>query len=287
MFWLAAMQQAMQRIWLILLKRPIWAAPEMRWADIRLNVFWLVVEGKSLLAQRRRPFVGAEQRANDAHVRIYISQRCHFPDASPPYCISSSNKKSCWHGVRPRGVIHHCGRKEAQDYSRGLVRLCSLLRRLFFITPSVTRQALKLVLTHPAEPKSKRSVAWQKAETCASSWPLFQLSGITLTLGRWKIRDPANVAIVHLYIFCSESKLFIIILICHTNLFCVDKYLFIWLRSQCWKKSLLERGMIEVKKRNLYTWKKKTWTTKSLAIGAGLTNITEPLTNWGWITKIF
>lgn len=114
-----------------LLRRQIRAAPKIRWAKHQV-VFWLLAEGKSLLAHCRRPFVGAEQRANDAHVRIYISQRCHFPDASPPHCISSRNKKSCWHVVRPRGVIHHCGRKEAQDYSRGLVRLCSLLRRLVF-----------------------------------------------------------------------------------------------------------------------------------------------------------
>lgn len=131
------------------------------------------------MAHCRRPFVGAEQRASDAHVRIYISQRCHFADASPSHCISSSNKKSCWHVVRPRGVIHHCGRKEAQDYSRGLVRLCSLLQRLVFFSPSVTRQSLKLVLTRPAEPKSKKSVARQKGETCASLWPRFQLSGRT------------------------------------------------------------------------------------------------------------
>lgn len=116
------------------------------------------------MAHRRRPFVGAEQRASDAHVRIYISQRCHFPDASPPHCISSSNKKSCWHVARPRGVIHHCGRKEAQDYSRGLVRLCSLLRRLLFFSPSVTRQLLKLVLTRPAELKSKKICCAGKKE---------------------------------------------------------------------------------------------------------------------------
>ena len=31
------------------------------------------------------------------------------------HCVSSSNKKSCWHAACLRGVIHHCERKEAQD----------------------------------------------------------------------------------------------------------------------------------------------------------------------------
>lgn len=59
-------------------------------------------------------------------------------------------------------------------------RTCSLVfitsTFVFFFSPSVTRQSLKMVLTRPAEPKSKKSVAPRKGETCAPSWPRFQLS---------------------------------------------------------------------------------------------------------------
>lgn len=71
------------------------------------------------------------------------------------HCISSSNKKSCWHAACLRGVIHHCKRKEAQDeYIQkdlfGCVHYCNF--NFSCSQPPDSSMRLKLVLIHPNEP---------------------------------------------------------------------------------------------------------------------------------------
>lgn len=87
----------------------------------------------------------------DLHFTALPFSRCQSP-----HCISSSNKKSCWHAACPRGVIHHCERKAARDgFIQKDLFACVHYFDFWFFLHSATRQYLKLVLTHPTEPKAK------------------------------------------------------------------------------------------------------------------------------------
>lgn len=129
---------------------------------------------------------------------------------SPSLYFQQQQKELLAHRA-PEGYNPSLRKKRGAGFFKRTCSLVFITLTFGFFSPNITRQSLKLVLTHPAEPKSKKSVAREKGETCAPSWPHFQLSGRTWSLGRWKAKEEqlANLPIVQLYIFCSKSKMFL------------------------------------------------------------------------------
>lgn len=165
----------------------------------------------------------------------------------------------------------------------------------FFPRPPSPDSPSNWFLHVPLSRRAKKSVARQKGATCAPSWPRFQLSGRTLSLGRWKTKEeqPANVAIVQLNIFCFKSKLKIFIFII-IILICWAEHQFVL----CWQifSYLAEITVMEnvgdgrwLKLKSIISAHEKTLHIKESFTGAGWTKkkITEALTNWSPIKEIF
>lgn len=70
--------------------------------------------------------------------------------------------------------------------------MCSLLQRLLFFSPSVTRQSLKLVLTRPAELKSKKICCAEKRRDVRTIVALF--STVRKNLKSWQVKDKRGAA---------------------------------------------------------------------------------------------